>query len=111
MIWSWTCTQWKISKRQNKSYNGKINTNFHDNIISKEGSQCNCLSVILIISAFRIGKNHYPQVFVEECKYVAKEKKTPEYITEDIDISSDDSDREENSCRGKFCLKEFFIFF
>ena len=33
---------------------------------------------------------------MEECKYVVKEKKLVEYITNDIDISSNDSD-EENS--------------
>ena len=33
------------------------------------------LSEILIDSAFRTGKNYYPQVFFEECKYVVKEKK------------------------------------
>ena len=57
-----------------KSYNGKINTNFHNNKILKESSQLICLSVILIDSVFRTGKNYYPQVFLEECKYVAKEK-------------------------------------
>ena len=36
-------------------------------------------------------------MFVEECKFVVKEKKMPEYITDDIEVSSDDSDREENS--------------
>ena len=36
-----------------KSSNRKINTNFHNNKISKEGSQCICLSVILIDSVFR----------------------------------------------------------
>ena len=35
-------------------------------------------------------------MFLEECKYVVKEKKLDEYITNDIDISSNDSD-EENS--------------
>ena len=45
------------------------------------------------------GKNYYDQVFVEKDKYVAKEKKMPEFITEDIEISSDDSDRE-NSNEG-----------
>ena len=35
-------------------------------------------------------------MFLEECKYVVKEKKLAEYITNDIDISSNDSD-EENS--------------
>ena len=31
-------------------------------------------------------------MFVKEYKYVVKEKKMPEYITNDISISSDDSD-------------------
>ena len=63
-------------KAKPKSYNGKINTIFHNNKIPKEGSQCLCLSVILIDSVFRIGKNHNSQVLIEECKYVFKEKKT-----------------------------------
>ena len=33
-------------------------------------------------------------MFVGECKHAVKEKKIPEYITDDIEISSDDSDRE-----------------
>ena len=46
-----------------KSYKGKINANFHNNKIPKEGSQCICLLlVILIDSVFRTGKNYYPQV-------------------------------------------------
>ena len=31
----------------------------------------------------------------EECKYIAKEKKKPKYITDDLEISSN----EENYCR------------
>ena len=48
---------------------------FHNNKIPREGSQFICLSVILIHSVFRTGKNYYPQVFLDECKYVVKEKK------------------------------------
>ena len=33
------------------------------------------LSIVLIDSLFKIGKNYYPQVSLEECKYVVKEKK------------------------------------
>ena len=65
----------KYLKAKMKSYNGKINTNFHNNKISKEGSQCICLPVLLIDSVFRTGNNYYPQVFLVECKYVVKEKK------------------------------------
>ena len=46
----------------------------------------------MINSAFRTDKNYYPQVFLEECKYVVKEKKIPKYIIDNIEISSD-SDR------------------
>ena len=38
---------------------------------------------------FRTGKNYYSQVVLEECKYVVKEKKIPEYIIDDIEIPSD----------------------
>ena len=48
----------KYLKAKIKSYNGKISSNFHKNKIPKEGSQFICLSVILIDSVFRTGKNY-----------------------------------------------------
>ena len=57
----------KYLRAKLKFYNGKINTNFHNNKIPKEGSQFICLSVILIDSVFRTGRNYY-QMFLEECK-------------------------------------------
>ena len=83
----------KYLKAKIKFYNGKINTNFHDNRMPRDGSQFICLSVILINSVFRADKNYYPQVFLEECKYVVKKKKIPKYIIDDIEVSSN-SDRE-----------------
>ena len=56
-----------------KSYNGKINTNFQNKIL-KENNRFMCQSVISTDSIFRTGKN-YLQMFLEECKYVIKEKK------------------------------------
>ena len=38
----------------------------------EEGSHCTCLSVTLIGSIFRIDKVFYLQVFIDECKYIAK---------------------------------------
>ena len=67
----------KVKNRIKKEfYNRKINTHFHNNKIQKKGSQFISLSVILINSAFITGKNYYPQVFLEECKYVVKENTT-----------------------------------
>ena len=89
----------KYLKTKIKSYTRKINTSPQNNIIPKEGSQFICLSVILINSVFRSGENYYPQVFLEEYKYVVEEKKPekkmPEFITDNIEISSD-SDREDS---------------
>ena len=65
----------KYLKAKIKSYNGKINTNFHNNKIPREGSQFICLSVILIDSVFKTGRNYYPQVFLKEFKYVVKKKR------------------------------------
>ena len=53
---------------------------FHNNRVVKSWP-CSCFSVILIGSVFRMSENYYPQVFLEEYKYVVKENK----------ISSDES--------------------
>ena len=97
----------KYPKAKIKSYNGKINTNFHDNKIPKEGSQFIFLSEILIDSVFRTGKNYYPQVFLEKCKYVVKEKKIPKYVIDSIEISTD-SDRENSD--EEIYIKTFFVY-
>ena len=79
-----------------KPYEEKINTNVHDDNIPKEGCNCICLSEILVDSVFDMGDNYYHQVCLEEYKCAVKEKKMTGYITDDLQISSDDSD-EENS--------------
>ena len=89
-------------KTKTKSYNGKINTNFPNMKIPKEGSQCICLSLILIDSVFRTGNNYYPQVFLEECKYVVKEKKMSNYIIDGIEISDKENSDEKNSDEENF---------
>ena len=47
-------------KAKIKSYNRKINTNFYNSKIPKEGFQCTCLSVIFIDFGFRANSNYYP---------------------------------------------------
>ena len=51
----------------------------------------------MINSVFRTGNNYYPQVFLEECKHVIKEKKMTKYITGNMEISSDDSPGEDSN--------------
>ena len=86
----------KYIKTEIKSYEEKINANFQGDKVPKKGSRYICLSVILIDSVFRTGKNYYPQVFLEECKYVVKVKKLAKYIIKDTEISSDQSNTEDS---------------
>ena len=95
----------KYPKAKIKSYNGKINTNFHKNKILKEGSQFICLSVILINSVFRMTSKNYPQVFLE-CKFVVKERKMTEYTTADIEFTSDS---DQKTSHKKILIKEILI--
>ena len=85
----------KYLKAKIKSGNGKIKTNSHDSKIPKERSQFIFLSVILVDSVIKTGENFSLQVFLEECKYVIKEKKIPKYIIDDVEFSSNSN--EENS--------------
>ena len=48
---------------------------FNGDKVLKDGSQCIFLSVILTDCVFRTGKIYYPQVLLEECKCVTKEKR------------------------------------
>ena len=40
-----------------------------------------------------MGKNDYPQVFLEECKYIVKENKLTRHITKDLEFFPDESNK------------------
>ena len=53
----------KYLKTKIKCYDGKINTNFHNDKMPKEGPQCIFLSVTLVDSAFKMAKSLSSNVF------------------------------------------------
>ena len=53
----------KYLKTKIKSCMGKTNANFHNDKMPKEGSQCFCVSVILIESVSEMGKKYYFKCF------------------------------------------------
>ena len=59
-----------------------------------ESLECVCLSIILLGSVYKKDNRYYPQVFLEKCKYVVKEKRIHNYIIDDGEISFD-SDEED----------------
>ena len=88
-------------KAKIKSYNNKITNNFK-NVKNngakspKEGPKCICLAAIVIDSIFKLGKNYYSQIFLEECKYEGKEKVSKSFVADDLESSSyGDSEKEE----------------
>ena len=58
-----------------------------------EASHWICQSVVLVNSVFKMGKDYYFQMFLEECKYIVKEKAV---ATEDLEnpFNSDECDEE-----------------
>ena len=56
----------------------------------KECSHYICLSVILIDSVFKMGKNYCPlKCFYKNVDKLSKKNKIPIYITDDIETSDD----------------------
>ena len=82
----------KNLKTKIECYEGKVNIYFHNDKIPKEGSHYIFLSVVLIDSNFKMVKNYYFQLFLEECKYIVKEKEVTRHITRDLKISSGNSE-------------------
>ena len=77
-------------KNKVKSHGDKA-TDFYDEKIPKMDSNHTCLAVINLNSGLKKEENYYPQVFLKECKYI--EKKVVRYIIDDLESSSNDSDK------------------
>ena len=69
-----------------------MNTNFQGKEIPKVDASCKCLSLIMLNSVVKVGKKYYPQVFLEECKYVRRKNKMFNYIDDDLEMTSSDDD-------------------
>ena len=74
-----------------KIYAKNINTNFHNKKMPKEKTPCKCLSIIMIDSVIKVNKKYYPQMLLEECKYIQEKIKAENYIDEDLENSEADS--------------------
>ena len=79
----------KYRKRKIKMYEDRVNTNFQGKKVPKENASYKCLSLILSDSVIRVNKKCYPQRFLEECKYIIKNK-MENLINDDLDVSSSD---------------------
>ena len=79
----------RFLKSKTKSH-GDEGTDFCNKKIRKVDSNHTCLAVISLDSALQKDNNYYRPVFLKECKYI--ELKVISHITDDLKISSNDSD-------------------
>ena len=80
-------------KTKIKSHGNEF-TDFYDKKIPKLDSIHTCLAIINLDSALKKNDNYHPQVFLKECKYIAK--KVVWHIHENLnDFSSDYDDSDE----------------
>ena len=75
-----------------KIYAKNIVTNFHNKKMPKEKAPCKCLSIIMLDSVIKANKKYYPQILLEECKYIQEKIKTKNYIDEELEKSESGSD-------------------
>ena len=78
----------KYIKTKIKMYDDRVNTNFQDKKVPKENASCKCLSLIISDTVIRVNKKYYPQIVLEECKYVIRKNKIENLINDDLDLSS-----------------------
>ena len=71
-------------------YDNKVITNFQGKETPKGDSSYKCLSLIMLDSVVKVGKKYYPQVFLEECKFVKRKNKMFNYINDDLEMTSSD---------------------
>ena len=91
----------KYIKARLKTYKDSINTNFYNKKGLKQVPEGKiphkCSSIKILDSVIYTYEKFYPQIFLEECKYVQEKIKTNNYIDMELESESNsdiDSDRD-----------------
>ena len=90
----------KYLKTKVREFHGNIKTNFLGNDFPKESMHYTCIACITVDSVIKTNKKNYPQVYLEECKYKAKQIYTPRSINIELETDSEsdvESDLESNT--------------
>ena len=65
-----------------KMWKERIKTNFHGQDVPYD-MYCNATTVFKIDSVYKQSKNYYPQVYIEECKYIDAESQQFSILSDD----------------------------
>ena len=75
-------------KTKVKMYDNRVSTNFQGKKTPEGDSSYKFLSLIMLDSVVKVGKNYNPQIFLEECKYIKRKTKMFNYINDDLEMTS-----------------------
>ena len=85
----------KYMKAKVREFNGAIKRIFLGDQIPKENVHYTYRACVTTVSAMKMEKKNYPEVYSEECKYKIKKIKTPEFINTKFESESElESDSE-----------------
>ena len=79
----------KYLKTKVREFDGNIKRNVLGNNIPKENTYYTCIACITIDSIIKMNKKHYPQVYLEECKYKLNKINPPRFITNELETDSE----------------------
>ena len=79
----------KYLKTKVREFDGDIKPNVLGNNIPKENTYFTCIACITIDSIIKMNKKHYPQVYLEECKYKLNKINPPRFITNELETDSE----------------------
>ena len=88
-VYEYKCLRVKV-----RVFEGIIKTNFLGNGVPKENMHYTCITCITIDYVMRIDKKYFPQVYLEECKYIIKRIQMPRFINAELKSDSSVSDSE-----------------
>ena len=66
-----------------------IKTNFLTDEVLKENEHYTCIPCITIGSVMRMEQKNYPQLFLEECKFIMKKIKMTKFIEAELESESE----------------------
>ena len=88
--------EYKYLRTKVREVDSLIKTNFLGNGVPKGNMHYACIACISIDSVMKMGKKHFPQVYLEECKYKTKKIQMPRFINTELKSDSDSEAESEN---------------
>ena len=79
----------KYLKAKVREFDGNIKTNFLGKNLPRENTYYTCIACITIDYIIKLNKKHYPQVYLEECRYKIKKIYTPRFINTEFETDSE----------------------